>query len=101
MLQMRIPIPRSATNKVGIRPNMTRDSRRTWAGRSRQEGRTVAYLITEACLDLKDKTCVSQRPVDCIYEGPRMLYIQPDECIDCGAREIACPMMAIVPTSTW
>jgi NAD-dependent dihydropyrimidine dehydrogenase PreA subunit len=56
----------------------------------------VTYVITEACLDIKDKTCISQCPVDCIYEGPRMLYIHPDECIDCGACEIVCPMMAIV-----
>ena len=56
----------------------------------------MTYVITDACLDIKDKTCISQCPVDCIYEGPRMLYIQPDECIDCGACEIVCPMLAIV-----
>ncbi|MEY3734445.1 MAG: hypothetical protein RL347_1804, partial [Actinomycetota bacterium] len=34
-------------------------------------------------------------PVDCIYEGDRMLYIQPDECVDCGACEPVCPVEAI------
>jgi len=33
--------------------------------------------------------------VDCIYEGSRMLYIQPDECVDCGACEPVCPVEAI------
>jgi ferredoxin len=35
--------------------------------------------------------------VDCIYEGPEMLYIQPDECVDCGACEPECPVTAIFP----
>jgi ferredoxin len=56
----------------------------------------VTYVITEACVDVKDLTCVSECPVDCIYEGPRSLYIHPDECIDCGACEDVCPTTAIV-----
>jgi NAD-dependent dihydropyrimidine dehydrogenase PreA subunit len=55
----------------------------------------MAYVITQACVDLLDKTCVGECPVDCIYEGERMLYIQPDECIDCGACEPVCPVEAI------
>jgi NAD-dependent dihydropyrimidine dehydrogenase PreA subunit len=55
----------------------------------------VTYVITQACVDLLDKTCVGECPVDCIYEGERMLYIQPDECIDCGACEPVCPVEAI------
>jgi NAD-dependent dihydropyrimidine dehydrogenase PreA subunit len=47
-------------------------------------------------VDTKDRTCIQQCPVDCIYEGDRMLYIHPDECIDCGACEPACPVSAIV-----
>jgi ferredoxin-like protein FixX len=46
----------------------------------------MTYVITEPCIDVKDKTCVGECPVDCIYEGERMLYIHPDECVHCGAR---------------
>jgi NAD-dependent dihydropyrimidine dehydrogenase PreA subunit len=55
----------------------------------------VTYVIGEACVDIKDKACLLQCPVDCIYEGSRMLYIHPDECIDCGACEPLCPQGAI------
>jgi NAD-dependent dihydropyrimidine dehydrogenase PreA subunit len=55
----------------------------------------MTYVITEPCIDVKDKTCVDECPVDCIYEGERMLYIHPDECIDCGACEPVCPVEAI------
>ena len=47
------------------------------------------------CVDLKDRACVDECPVDCIYEGERMLYIHPDECVDCGACEPVCPVEAI------
>jgi len=55
----------------------------------------MTYVIAEPCIDVKDRACVDECPVDCIYEGPRMLYIQPDECVDCGACEPACPVTAI------
>jgi NAD-dependent dihydropyrimidine dehydrogenase PreA subunit len=55
----------------------------------------VTYVISEACVDLKDKACIEECPVDCIYEGGRMLYIHPDECVDCGACEPVCPVEAI------
>jgi NAD-dependent dihydropyrimidine dehydrogenase PreA subunit len=55
----------------------------------------VTYIITQACVDLLDKTCIGECPVDCIYEGERMLYIHPDECVDCGACEPVCPVDAI------
>lgn len=55
----------------------------------------MTYVITDACVDIKDATCVSECPVDCIYEGPRSLYIHPGECIDCGACEPVCPTTAI------
>jgi NAD-dependent dihydropyrimidine dehydrogenase PreA subunit len=42
-----------------------------------------------------DRTCVQECPVDCIYEGARSLYINPEECIDCGACEPVCPSEAI------
>ena len=55
----------------------------------------MTYTIAEPCIDVKDRACVDECPVDCIYEGPRMLYIQPDECVDCGACEPICPVTAI------
>ncbi len=55
----------------------------------------MAYVITEACIGVKDRACVDVCPVDCIYEGEDQLYIHPDECIDCGACEPACPVSAI------
>jgi ferredoxin len=55
----------------------------------------MTYVITDACVDIKDKSCMQECPVDCIYEGGRMLYINPEECIDCGACEPACPTDAI------
>ena len=55
----------------------------------------VTYVIAMPCVDLKDKACIEECPVDCIYEGDRMLYIPPDECVDCGACEPVCPVEAI------
>lgn len=55
----------------------------------------MAYVIAEPCIDVKDKACVDECPVDCIYEGQRTLYINPNECVDCGACEPACPVEAI------
>ena len=53
------------------------------------------YVITSACIDVKDATCQTVCPVDCIYVGGRMLYIQPDECINCALCVPACPVSAI------
>ena len=55
----------------------------------------MTYVITSSCIDVLDKTCVKECPVDCIYEGARALYINPEECIDCGACEPVCPSDAI------
>ncbi len=58
----------------------------------------MTYVITEPCIDVIDKSCVEVCPVDCIHfeEGTdRKLYIDPDECIDCGACEPVCPVTAI------
>ena len=59
----------------------------------------MTYVITSSCVDIKDMSCIEECPVDCIYEGDRKLYIQPKECIDCGACEPACPTKAIFPES--
>ncbi|MEU5846493.1 MULTISPECIES: ferredoxin [Saccharopolyspora] len=55
----------------------------------------MTYVIAEPCVDVLDKACIEECPVDCIYEGGRMLYIHPDECVDCGACEPVCPVEAI------
>jgi NAD-dependent dihydropyrimidine dehydrogenase PreA subunit len=63
----------------------------------------MAYIITDPCIDTKDTACVDVCPVDCIhprkdepeFATTRMLYIHPDECIDCGACVPACPVAAI------
>ncbi|MCL2785492.1 MAG: ferredoxin family protein [Propionibacteriaceae bacterium] len=55
----------------------------------------MTYVIALPCVDVKDKACVEECPVDCIYEGARTLYINPDECVDCGACEPVCPTQAI------
>ena len=57
----------------------------------------MTYIITEPCIDLKDKSCIDVCPVDCIHETDRMLVIDPEECIDCGACEPECPVEAIFP----
>ncbi len=55
----------------------------------------MTYVIAEPCVDVVDRACVQECPVDCIYEGERALYINPDECVDCGACEPVCPVEAI------
>ena len=57
----------------------------------------MTYVIGEACIDTKDISCQSVCPVDCIHEANRMLVIDPEECIDCGACEPECPVEAILP----
>ncbi len=60
----------------------------------------MPFVITEPCIDTTDQACVSVCPVDCIHfeQGvDRMLYINPAECIDCGACQPACPVSAIFP----
>jgi len=55
----------------------------------------MPYVIAEPCVGVKDKSCVAVCPVDCIHEGDEMLYIDPNECIDCGLCEPECPVDAI------
>ena len=57
----------------------------------------MTYIIAEPCIDIKDRSCVDVCPVDCIHEAERMLVIDPEECIDCGACEPECPVEAIFP----
>jgi NAD-dependent dihydropyrimidine dehydrogenase PreA subunit len=55
----------------------------------------VTLVILSACVDVKDGICTTSCPVDCIYEGERMYYIHPTECIECGMCETICPVDAI------
>src|SRR5262245_54554093 len=55
----------------------------------------MPFFIAGDCLDVLDRSCIEECPVDCIYEGDRKLYIHPRECIDCGACEVVCPVTAI------
>ena len=56
---------------------------------------TVPYVIAEPCIGVKDKSCVAVCPVDCIHDADDQLYIDPNECIDCGLCEPECPVDAI------
>ena len=60
----------------------------------------MTYIIAEPCVGLKDGACIDVCPVDCIYEGDDMMYINPEECIDCAACEPVCPVTAIFPEDT-
>jgi ferredoxin len=63
----------------------------------------MPFIITDPCIETKDTACVDVCPVDCIhprkdepeFEQATMLYIHPEECIDCGACVPACPVAAI------
>ena len=55
----------------------------------------MTYVITSACVDVKHKACAAECPVDCIYEGYRTMYINADECVDCGACRLLCEVDAI------
>jgi NAD-dependent dihydropyrimidine dehydrogenase PreA subunit len=55
----------------------------------------MTYVIAGPCIDVNDRACMDECPVDCIYSGDRKSYINPKECIDCGACEPVCPVEAI------
>lgn len=59
------------------------------------------YVITAACIGVKDGACVEVCPVDCIFSNDRapQYYINPIECIDCGSCEPVCPVQAIYQDS--
>jgi NAD-dependent dihydropyrimidine dehydrogenase PreA subunit len=68
-----------------------------------EEKARMAYVIAEPCIGTKDTACVDVCPVDCIhprkdeaeFEAAKQLFINPDECIDCGACVPVCPVTAI------
>jgi ferredoxin len=55
----------------------------------------MTFVVTEQCIRCKYTDCVEVCPVDCFYEGPNFLVINPDECIDCALCEPECPVNAI------
>ena len=55
----------------------------------------MTLVILSPCIDVKDGICTTACPVDCIYQGERMFYIHPTECIECGMCESICPVDAI------
>ena len=55
----------------------------------------MTYVVTESCVKCKYTDCVDVCPVDCFREGPNMLVIDPDECIDCTLCVAECPAEAI------
>ena len=56
----------------------------------------MTFLVTDNCIKCKYTDCVEVCPVDCFYEGPNFLVINPEECIDCALCEPECPAEAIV-----
>jgi Fe-S-cluster-containing hydrogenase component 2 len=84
----RIDVPNTSPQAAERAPGILNAERR-----NRQ--RVMTHVITQACIDCIHRSCVKECPVDCIYEGARALYIQPDECIDCSACVPACPEDAI------
>ena len=55
----------------------------------------MTHVVTESCIKCKYTDCVDVCPVDCFREGPNMLVIDPDECIDCAVCIPECPVNAI------
>ena len=55
----------------------------------------MTHIVSESCIRCKYTDCVDVCPVDCFREGPNMLVIDPDECIDCAVCIPECPVNAI------
>ena len=55
----------------------------------------MTHVVAEPCFNCKYTDCVAVCPVECFYEGEKILYIHPDECIDCEACVPECPVEAI------
>ncbi len=56
----------------------------------------MVFIVNNNCNECRYTNCVSVCPVDCFYGDEKQLYINPDECIDCGACESECPVSAII-----
>jgi ferredoxin len=71
------------------------ESRRALQHAGAWEEPVMTYVVTETCIKCKYTDCVDVCPVDCFREGPNMLVIDPDECIDCTLCVAECPVEAI------
>lgn len=59
----------------------------------------MTFVVTEPCVGCKNTVCITVCPVDCFREDKLNLWIDPDECIDCGACVPECPVKAIYPAN--
>jgi ferredoxin len=57
----------------------------------------MAFVITQNCINCKHTNCAEVCPVDCLYESPNFVVIDPRDCIDCGICAAVCPVDAIMP----
>lgn len=55
----------------------------------------MTFVVTKKCIGCKDTACVTVCPCDCFHEGPEMLFIHPEHCIECDACTVECPVEAI------
>ena len=55
----------------------------------------MTFVVCEPCRDCKYTDCVAVCPCECFYQDEMMLYIDPEDCIDCGACVPECPVEAI------
>ena len=55
----------------------------------------MTYIVNANCIKCKYTDCVVVCPMECFHEGEQMLYIHPEECIDCEACVPECPVEAI------
>ena len=77
------------------RPEFGPDTRWLKLTLSQYEAKKMTHVVTESCIRCKYTDCVDVCPVDCFREGPNMLVIDPDECIDCAVCIPECPVNAI------
>jgi ferredoxin len=59
----------------------------------------MTYVVTQSCIKCMYTDCVDVCPVNCFHEGPNMVVIDPDECIDCAQCVVECPVQAIYEQS--
>ena len=92
----RAPFARIRLPKTGRMPTSLPSGRlRDLSIRPFSQEIKMTYVVTENCIKCKYTDCVDVCPVDCFHEGPNMLVIDPDECIDCTLCVAECPVEAI------
>ena len=61
----------------------------------------MTYIVTDSCIDCKYTDCAAVCPVEAFHEGPNLLLINPDVCIDCDACIPECPVEAIYSDTSY